>query len=501
MIDRLLNLLLVKRDELGTLLLLGTNLFLATLALIVSQIVAETLFLSAYGGDVLVYIYMVNGVGAVAAGSAYGWLQGKGRAGMFEMVMVMLFAMMFAMIWIGIDGAPPWMLIVLMVFAEIFGTLIILQAWNTNGALLTSRQAKRLMPLISGFGTVAGILSGVLVGSLAGPLGTVNLIGLVIVALMIMTALAYPLAKRLCISMERIAPGPRSEPGPKRIGAGALAVLGNRHIQVILAMTAVATLTSMLVDYQFKVFSQAHFTVDGALEKDRLSSFYGQLQIVISTLALVLQFGMASRVLERFGIAMTLALLPAVILTGAFGIVLGIGSYFAAATLSRSGDKVLKFSLYGSTNQMLFMALPEHLQKAARTLSNAIVRPATFILAGVLLIVVTQGAGADLDRALGDRRARLPDVDAQCPGPEPHPVPHRPDRDHRSGGDRPGARPVRQSRSRPRGQQSRDRTAHQGRRPVARGDRADPPRRSECACRRCRLPRRGGHDRAPAPPA
>jgi hypothetical protein len=54
-------------------------------------------------------------------------------------------------------------------------------------------------------------------------------------------------------------------------------VLGNRHIQVILAMTAVATLTSMLVDYQFKVFSQAHFTVDGALEKDRLSSFYGQL--------------------------------------------------------------------------------------------------------------------------------------------------------------------------------------------------------------------------------
>jgi AAA family ATP:ADP antiporter len=400
MIDRLLNLLLVKRDELGTLLLLGTNLFLATLALIVSQIVAETLFLSAYGGDVLVYIYMVNGVGAVAAGSAYGWLQGKGRAGMFEMVMVMLFAMLFAMIWIGIDGAPPWMLIVLMVFAEIFGTLIILQAWNTNGALLTSRQAKRLMPLISGFGTVAGILSGVLVGSLAGPLGTVNLIGLVIVALMIMTALAYPLAKRLCISMERIAPGPRSEPGPKRIGAGALAVLGNRHIQVILAMTAVATLTSMLVDYQFKVFSQAHFTVDGALEKDRLSSFYGQLQIVISTLALVLQFGMASRVLERFGIAMTLALLPAVILTGAFGIVLGIGSYFAAATLSRSGDKVLKFSLYGSTNQMLFMALPEHLQKAARTLSNAIVRPATFILAGVLLIVVTQGAGMN-DAAVG----------------------------------------------------------------------------------------------------
>jgi ATP/ADP translocase len=200
MIDRLLNLLLVKRDELGTLLLLGTNLFLATLALIVSQIVAETLFLSAYGGDVLVYIYMVNGVGAVAAGSAYGWLQGKGRAGMFEMVMVMLFAMMFAMIWIGIDGAPPWMLIVLMVFAEIFGTLIILQAWNTNGALLTSRQAKRLMPLISGFGTVAGILSGVLVGSLAGPLGTVNLIDLVIVALMIMTALAYPLATWRCLA-------------------------------------------------------------------------------------------------------------------------------------------------------------------------------------------------------------------------------------------------------------------------------------------------------------
>ena len=400
MTQRLLNLLLVKRDELGTLLLLGSNLFLATLALIVSQIVAETLFLSAYGGDVLVYIYMVNGVGAVAAGSAYGWLQGKTRAGLFEMVMVMLFAMLFAMLWLGIDDAPAWMLIVLMVFAEIFGTLIILQAWNTNGALLSSRQAKRLMPLISGFGTVAGILSGLLIGSLAGPLGTVNLIGLVVVALMLMATLAYPLAKRLCVSMERIAPGPKKEDQARRAGAGVIAVLGNRHVQLILAMTAVATLTSMLVDYQFKVFSQAHYTVDGVLEKDRLSTFYGQLQIVVSTLALVLQFGMASRMLERFGIAMTLALLPALILTGALGIVLGIGSYFAAATLSRSGDKVLKFSLYGSTNQMLFMALPEHLQKAARTLSNAIVRPATFILAGVLLIAVTQGAGMN-DAAVG----------------------------------------------------------------------------------------------------
>ncbi len=401
MIDRLLNLLLVKRDELGTLLLLGANLFLATLALIVSQIVAETLFLSAYGGDVLIYVYMVNGVGAVAAGATYGRLQGKVRAGLFEMLMVMLFAMLFVMLWIGIDGAPQWMLIALMVFAEIFGTLIILQAWNTNGALLSTRSAKRLMPLISGFGTVAGILSGGLVGSLAGPLGTVNLIGLVVLALLLMTVLAYPLAKRLCVSMERIAPQPKAASGDRpRFGSGALVVLGNRHIQILLAMTAVATLTSMLVDYQFKVFSQAHFTLDGALDKDRLSTFYGQLQIVVSVLALVLQFGMASRVLERFGIAMTLALLPAVILTGALGIVLGIGSYFAAATLSRSGDKVLKFSLYGSTNQMLFMALPEYLQKTARTLSNAIVRPATFILAGVLLIFVTQGAGMN-DAAVG----------------------------------------------------------------------------------------------------
>ncbi len=398
--DRLFNLLLVKRDEVGPLLLLGANLFLATLALIVSQIVAETLFLSAYGGDVLVYIYMINGVGAVIAGAAYGRAQGKVRAGVFEMVMVMIFAMLFVMFWLGIDSAPSWMLIVLMVFAEIFGTLIILQAWNTNGALLTTRSAKRLMPLISGFGTVAGILSGLIVGMLAGPLGTTNLIGVVVLALMLMAGLSYPLAKRLCVSVERIAPKPKLAQGAKRLTAGTVAVLGNRHVQVILAMTAVATLTSMLVDYQFKVFSQAHFTVDGELAKDRLSSFYGHLQVIVSVLALALQFGMASRVLERFGIAMTMALLPAVILTGAFGIVLGIGSYFAAATLSRSGDKILKFSLYGSTNQMLFMALPDHLQKTARTLSSAIVRPATFILAGVLLIFVTQGAGMN-DAAVG----------------------------------------------------------------------------------------------------
>lgn len=399
--DRLLDLLLVKRDELGLLLLLGGNMFLATLALVVSQIVAETLFLSAYGGDVLIYVYMVNGIGAVLAGSLYARLQGRFRAGLFELVVIVLFAVLFGLAWAALGAAPDWALIALMVFVEIFGTLIIVQAWNTSSALLGTRTAKRLVPVVSGFGTVAGIFAGLLIGLLAKPLGTVNLIGLVLLALVLMAALAHPLARRLCVNLERIAPqrNRHLESLPGR-WQGALAVVGNRHLQLILAMTAVATLTSVLVDYQFKVFSQAHYTVDGVLATERLSTFYGQLQVVVSVLALALQFGMASRFLERFGIAMTLALLPAVILTGALGIVLGVGSYFAAATLSRSGDKVLKFSLYGATNQILFMALPDHLQKIARTLSNAIVRPATFVLAGLLLMGLTAGAGMS-DARLG----------------------------------------------------------------------------------------------------
>lgn len=389
--ERLLNLLLVKPEELPLLLLLGANLFLATLTLIVSQIVSETLFLSTYGGDVLIYVYMVNGIGAVVAGAVYGKAQGKFRAGSFEIAIVMIFTVLFALLWPTIEYSPKWMLILFMVFAEIFGTLIILQAWNINGALLTTRSAKRLMPVISGFGTIAGVLSGLLVGVLAEPLGTVNLIGIVVAALLLMTAMGYPLAKRLCVSLDRIAPKVESKPegGARRFATGS--VLGNRHLRVLLAMTAIATLTSMLVDYQFKVFSQAHYMIDGRLDKDGLSGFYGNIQVMVSVLALTIQFGMASRIVERFGLAMTLALLPLVILTGALGIVLGIGSYFAAATVSRTGDKVLKFSLYGSTNQMLFMALPEHLQKSGRTLSNAVVRPIAFVLAGLLLIFVTQG--------------------------------------------------------------------------------------------------------------
>lgn len=390
--DRFLDLFLVRREEVPLLVLLGANVFFSINSLIVSQIVAESLFLSAYDSDVLVYMYGASGLSAAIAGVIYSQLQERTRPGFFEISVLVFFIGCFAAFWALIYLRGKWVYIALLVFAEVFGTLIIIQAWGIATSLLSSRAAKRLVPVIGGFGTLAGITAGAMVGFLAEIIGTVNLTGVVL-----LDVGGCFLVTSLLLGRMRAAPvharGGKSDAGKTRRNVSTQSLFTNRFFQILVSITTLATLASIFVDYQFKVFSQAYFSVDGELRKDALSEFYGYFQIVVTILALIVQLGLASRVLERYGLAVTLVLLPLVIVFGTAGILFGVGGYFVAASIARGGDKVLRFSLYGSASQILYLALPDRLQKKARSIANGVMRPITILVASFLLVFLTRWAG------------------------------------------------------------------------------------------------------------
>ena len=388
--EKFLDLFLIRSDEVGLLVLLGANVFFSIHSLIISQIVGESLFLGAYDRTVLAYMYGAAGLSAAIAGTLYARFQNRVRPGYFELSVLAFFFAAFVALWfLTYVGGKP-VSIALLIFAEVFGTIIILQAWSITGALLSARSAKRLVPVVGGFGTVAGISAGLLVGGLAEVFGTANLIGLVLTSLLGCAAMTRALLRRISSAASLVEPSKPKHGGCKVPGRQ---LYRNRFFQILVLLTTTATLASILVDYQFKVFSQAYFTVDGVLNQDALSQFYGFFQIVVTSLALLVTFGLASRVLERYGLAATLILLPGVIFLGTAGIVLGIGGYFFAATLARGGDKVLRFSVYGSANQILYLALPDRMQKSARALANGVWRPITIVVASLLLVLLTGTLG------------------------------------------------------------------------------------------------------------
>ena len=385
--EKFLDLFLIRSDEVGLLVLLGANVFFSIHSLIISQIVGESLFLSAYDRTVLAYMYGAAGLSAAIAGTLYARFQNRVRPGYFELSVLAFFFAAFVALWFltYVGGKPVF--IALLIFAEVFGTIIIIQAWSITGALLSARSAKRLVPVVGGFGTIAGISAGLLVGGLAEVIGTANLIGLVLASLLGCVAMTRALLRRMSSAASLVESSELKRGGRRKVPGRQL--YRNRFFQILALMTTIATLASILVDFQFKVFSQAYFTVDGVLNKDALSQFYGFVQIVVTSLALVVTFGLASRVLERYGLAATLILLPGVIFLGTAGIVLGIGGYFVAATLARGGDKVLRFSVYGSANQILYLALPDRMQKSARAVANGVWRPITIVVASLLLVLLT----------------------------------------------------------------------------------------------------------------
>lgn len=82
--EKFLDLFLIRSYEVGLLVLLGANVFFSIHTLIISQIVGESLFLSAYDRTVLAHMYGAAGLSAVIAGTLYAGFQNRLRPGYFE---------------------------------------------------------------------------------------------------------------------------------------------------------------------------------------------------------------------------------------------------------------------------------------------------------------------------------------------------------------------------------------------------------------------------------
>ena len=70
-----------------------------------------------------------------------------------------------------------------------------------------------------------------------------------------------------------------------------------------------------MVDFQFK-----SFVGDAISEKDERTAFFGTFFGVCGILGGMIQFGLTSRVVERFGILVALTLLPTLMLSGSIAL-------------------------------------------------------------------------------------------------------------------------------------------------------------------------------------
>jgi hypothetical protein len=151
-----------------------------------------------------------------------------------------------------------------------------------------------------------------------------------------------------------------SNGGPE--GPRGLAVLRrSSYLRRIGLLVAMGTVAAALVDYVFKEQAVLAYPDGGALIR-----FFAIFYTAVSLLTFAIQWALSRRVLEKWGLAQSVATLPgAVAIGGAAALVApGLISTMAA----RGGEAVLRSSLYRSGYELLYTPVPPGQKRSTKTI-------------------------------------------------------------------------------------------------------------------------------------
>ncbi|HEY1099260.1 MAG TPA: Npt1/Npt2 family nucleotide transporter, partial [Myxococcota bacterium] len=165
-------------------------------------------------------------------------------------------------------------------------------------------------------------------------------------------------------------------------------IFASKHLKIIAGMTVATFVTVPLVDYQFKVLVKEHFTTNGVIDTDAMSSFMGLFSAATGVVAAVMQLGITGRLLERFGIVAALLLLPVSLLCGLFALLSTLVNAFVAVVFTKGAENSLRYSITDATMQVLYTPVPSATRGRAKTFIDGVIKPISGGVAGAAMVLL-----------------------------------------------------------------------------------------------------------------
>lgn len=387
--ERILQWLKIRPGEAGKVGLLFAYLFLAVSTFITGRITRDSLFLTRFDKTHLGYMYIT--VAAVVPALAYLYARVADRFRRDRIILTTLLVLASSMVALQflVATGRSWVYIVLYNWVEVLGAFLMIQFWTFAGDVFSSREAKRLFPLIGGGGIAAGIVCGVAVSAAVKVIGTENLFLPQAAALLLCSVIVGALGRRERTRLQEAIVGRHARPDQKtfKVSSEAQGVFNSKHLKLIAGMTVATFITVPLIDYQFKALAKVHFTTGGMVATDALSSFMGVFYTVTGVIAAVMQLGLTGRLLERFGVVVCLLVLPLSLLGGTVGMATGLGVFWAAV-FAKGAENSFRYSIYDATMQVIYTPVPGHVRGRAKTFIDGILKPWAGGIAGAAIVVL-----------------------------------------------------------------------------------------------------------------
>lgn len=357
--------------------------FAACFGILSSHTVAETgrdaLFLTHLPPARLPFAYL--GIGLASLVFARLFLALARRFGQRAVLLgvLILGAIVSTLFWLAFDPSRDWLYYAYYVWVGTFATTAVVELWLFASHIFTVGQGKRLFGLIAA-GASLGTFAGAAAAALWSHFRPIHELPLVAATLLAGTALVLIAVPAPPESAKRDVVPPAESTLRE--------VLRQSYLARLAALVGISSLTLMLVDYQFKV------TAAAVVPHVRLGTFLGGMYAALGVTSLIAQAA-AGRIVRRVGVAVALAIMPALLLlcTGMMPLV----GLFPAVLMLRSADGTLRHSLHRVGMELLYMPLAVETRDRLKAFIDGTVARTAQAAASLLLLVL---AGLGMTRHL-----------------------------------------------------------------------------------------------------
>jgi AAA family ATP:ADP antiporter len=275
--------------------------------------------------------------------------------------------------------APRVAAVALYVHTGLFGAVMISAFWSLINETFDPHTGKRAVAAIAAGGTLGGILGGVAAWRAS------QLIALTTMLPLLAAVNVVSLWGTLGLQKTRAKTPVKAEVSDATAppAFAAVGVLRDApYLRNLAWVVALGAVTSGLLDYVFSAQAVNRYHSGPAL-----LSFFSLFWLVVGVLSFVLQTLFGRLALEKLGLAVTLALLPGVVvLGGAFG--LAVPGLWSAAIL-RGGEATQRNSLFRAAYELLYTPLSEQKKRSTKTLIDVgFDRIGTVVASGIAMITL-----------------------------------------------------------------------------------------------------------------
>ena len=284
----------------------------------------------------------------------------------FFMLCLVAFYVVFAALPQG-EAAAVWAGRVFFIWTAVFSLFVVSVFWSFMTDIYRERQGRRLFGLIGVAGTLGAIAGSSITAFLIESLSPATLLWFSIVLLECAVACVKALDRR---TLRRVPDTPSPPSDDVVIGGSPLD--GIRHVLAspyLLGICAFMLLFTIGSTFLYNI--QAAVMERTFADPDERTSVFAQINLAVNTLTLLTQMFLTGRIMRRFGVGLTLALLPLLSIVGFLA--LGAAPVFAVFVVFQVLRRAGNFALAVPAREVLYTVLPRRDKYKAKNFNDTFV--------------------------------------------------------------------------------------------------------------------------------